>query len=191
MFRSEAGGAQAAGEGAWLNPLTRNDNEVAYRNNSHWIVPATEPSTSSSSSSSSSSNGAALQEFFTCEETGELFETHSPNRLLDVPGPSNHVAYFDAASLYPSSGEPFSRSQYQTHTRALLTHARVTLPRASNSFPGVRHRATPSDVRYRDTFVRTFCRPPLTLFPSHFLSRMKSSTHTHARAQYPCARVCV
>ena len=185
MFRSEAGGAQAAGEGAWLNPLTRNDNEVAYRNNSHWIVPATEPSTSSSSSSSSN-NGAALQEFFTCEETGELFETHSPNRLLDVPGPSNHVAYFDAASLYPSSGEPFSRSQYQTHTRALLTHARVTLPRASNSFPGVRHRAP---RRTYDIETRSFAR--FAVPPHAFPLALKSSTHTHARAQYPCARVCV
>ena len=184
MFRSEAGGAQAAGEGAWLNPLTRNDNEVAYRNNSHWIVPATEPSTSSSSSSSSSSNGA-FQEFFTCEETGELFETHFPNRLLDVPGPSNHVAYFDAASLYPSSGEPFSRSQYQTHTRALLTHARVTLPRASNSFPGVRHRAP---RRTYDIETRSFAR---FAAPSRFPPRTEvKHAHTRARTVSVRARVC-
>ena len=186
MFRSEAGGAQAAGEGAWLNPLTRNDNEVAYRNNSHWIVPATEPSTSSSSSSS---NGA-FQEFFTCEETGELFETHFPNRLLDVPGPSNHVAYFDAASLYPSSGEPFSRSQYQTHTRALLTHARVTLPRASNSFPGVRHRAP---RRTYDIETRSFARfavPPSRFPLALSLSSEVKHAHTRARTVSVRARVC-
>lgn len=98
MFRSEAGGAQAAGEGAWINPLTRNDNEVAYRNNSHWIVPVPE-------------SQQASQDFLTCEETGDFFETRFPNRLLDVAGPSNHVAYFDAASLYPSSGKPLSLSR--------------------------------------------------------------------------------
>ena len=26
------------------------------------------------------------------------------NALVDVPGPSNYVGYYDAASLYPSSG---------------------------------------------------------------------------------------
>lgn len=104
MFRSEAGGAKEAGEGAWLHPLTKNDNEIAYRNNSHWIVPATLPPVDEKESYRQQQQQQQQQCFITCEETGEFFESQSPNRLLDVAGPSNHVAYFDAASLYPSSG---------------------------------------------------------------------------------------
>ena len=125
MYRSEAGGASSAGGGAWLERKTKNDVEKAYRNNSHWIVPAeggeecqymkrelclgddddddddddvvTEkenPSTTTTTTTTTS-----------CTRYFYGNQSKFADCLVDVPGPSNRVAYYDAASLYPSSGK--------------------------------------------------------------------------------------
>jgi len=161
VYRSEAGGADRAGGGTWLDPETSNDREQEYRNNSHWIFPA-------NSQAGEAALGGIPQQFYRHEEDDDddddLVVTHDDDdddddiddddddvddgdgdrnpvrpdaakadvgggedcrrsrrqgrrrrpgfrryfdqaqHLVSVPGPSNRVAYYDAASLYPSSG---------------------------------------------------------------------------------------
>ena len=114
MYRSEAGGASSAGGGAWLERKTKNDVEKAYRNNSHWIVPA-----------EGEERQYMKRELCLGDDDDVVTEKENPSTttttsctryfygnqskfadcLVDVPGPSNRVAYYDAASLYPSSGK--------------------------------------------------------------------------------------
>lgn len=96
---------------------------MAYRNNSHWIIPAAAAAATSCAAAAADSDGTQQQQqqqqdFVSFDdETGDFFERQVPNRLLDVAGPSNHVAYFDAASLYPSSGTHAKQSHARTHYR--------------------------------------------------------------------------
>ena len=116
MYRSEAGGASSAGGGAWLERKTKNDVEKAYRNNSHWIVPA-EGGEECQYMKRELCLGDDDDDVVTEKENPSTTTTTSCTRyfygnqskfadcLVDVPGPSNRVAYYDAASLYPSSGK--------------------------------------------------------------------------------------
>ena len=166
VYRSEAGGADRAGGGTWLDPETSNDREQEYRNNSHWIFPA-------NSQAGEAALGGIPQQFYRHEDDDDdddddddLVDTQDDDddddddddnddvddgdgdrnpvrpdaaakadvgggggedcrrsrrqgrrrrpgfrryfdqaqHLVSVPGPSNRVAYYDAASLYPSSG---------------------------------------------------------------------------------------
>ena len=114
MYRSEAGGASSAGGGAWLERKTKNDVEKAYRNNSHWIVPAEgeecqymkrelclgddDDDVVTEKENPSTTTTSCTRYFY-----GN--QSKFADCLVDVPGPSNRVAYYDAASLYPSSGK--------------------------------------------------------------------------------------
>ena len=121
MYRSEAGGASSAGGGAWLERKTKNDVEKAYRNNSHWIVPAEggeecqymkrelclgdddddddDVVTEKENPSTTTTTTTSCTRYFYGNQS------KFADCLVDVPGPSNRVAYYDAASLYPSSGK--------------------------------------------------------------------------------------
>jgi len=107
VYRSEAGGANRAGDGAWLNDKTANDNEIDYRNNSHWIKPAGQ--VDEHFDVIYKRHAASDRYFYECSARGERSEgggatSSLHHALVDVPGPSNYVGYYDAASLYPSSG---------------------------------------------------------------------------------------
>ena len=107
VYRSEAGGANRAGHGAWLNQKTANDNEAEYRNNSHWIKPAGQ--VEENFVVEYKRHAASGRYFYACSsqcerEGGGAAMSELNNALVDVPGPSNYVGYYDAASLYPSSG---------------------------------------------------------------------------------------
>jgi len=105
VYRSEAGGANRAGDGAWLNKQTSNDNEAEYRNNSHWILPAGQVETGFDVSYKK--HAPSDRYFYHCRpqsSDGGGASSTLHNALVDVPGPSNYVGYYDAASLYPSSG---------------------------------------------------------------------------------------
>ena len=164
MYRSEAGGADRAGGGTWLDPETSNDREQEYRNNSHWIFPA-------NSQAGEAALGGNPQQFYRhedvvddddddddddndnqdnyndddddddddedvddgdgdrnpvrpevggddCRRSRRQGRRRRPGfrryfdqalHLVSVPGPSNRVAYYDAASLYPSSGRQTDR----------------------------------------------------------------------------------
>jgi len=101
VYRSEAGGAKKAGNGAWIDKANFNDTEIPYRNNSHWIIPA---GSVDMDDSLQYKKHITTGRFFYSSDSNNEEHRHLHDCLVDVPGPSNYVGYYDAASLYPSSG---------------------------------------------------------------------------------------
>ena len=134
MYRSEAGGASSARGGAWLERKTKNDVEKAYRNNSHWIVPAEGGDCQYMKRKLCLGDDDEVENQDVVKEE-EKSSTTSCTRyfygnqskftdcLVDVPGQSNRVAYYDAASLYPSSGKKSRRRKTSLAPHIILKHS--------------------------------------------------------------------
>jgi len=128
VYRSAAGGQSHGGPGGLAS-----DEPLDYANNAHWLLPSSSSSSSSTSGCSSRADGSALvsdaKSPSLTSSSGPLYSLYETSATRSVQNQhqqqqqqqqqqqeeeedvdrgghgSDHVAYYDAASLYPSSGE--------------------------------------------------------------------------------------
>ena len=126
VYRSAAGGQSHGGPGGLAS-----DEPLDYANNAHWLLPSSSSSSSSTSGCSSRADGSALvsdaKSPSLTSSSGPLYSLYETSATRSAQNQhqqqqqqqeeeeeedvdrgghgSDHVAYYDAASLYPSSGE--------------------------------------------------------------------------------------